>query len=338
MKKTATIQDVAKLAGVSKSTVSKYLNENQHVSAETRKRIGQAIKELGFKPNSLARGLAFKATGLIGLVISDFDNLFNMELIKSIDAEAEKFGYNIVLVCTRDDADSEMIMPEILAEKYKHLDGIILTNARENGIEISKIAENFEHLVLVHRHTPACSTDYAVVDGYVGGRLAAEYLIGLGHRKLAMISGPRTIYQFKERVRGFQDVLREHGLSEQGVVVDVGQHMIEGYRAAEKLVLEHSITAIFAGSDFLAYGVLDAARNYGWKIPDQISLIGFDNLFFSRLVQVPLTTIDARIEELGKLAVRRLVEKIQGHRPGVEQMVLRPSLVVRDSCKMLKHG
>lgn len=332
MKTNITIHDVAKFAGVSKTTVSKYLNNVPYVSLDAKKRIESAIQELGFKPNSLAQGLANKASGLIGLIISDFENTLNMELIKSIETEASKEGYSIVLISTNDNNYNEQRIPELLTQKYGHLDGVIVASAREGGVELSELTRTFEHVVLVHRHIPTDSIDYVVIDGYMGAKLAVEYLINLGHKRIALISGPTDILQFRERIRGFKETLAMHELLDQGAIIEVGQSLEEGYRGAERAVFEHAPTAIFTLSDILAFGVLDAAKNYGWNIPGDLSLIGFNNSFFCRLARVPLTTIDSRIRDIGKIGFQRLFEKMNGINKDVKQIVLQPSLIVHESC------
>lgn len=336
MKKKPTIQDVAMEAGVSKATVSKYLNNTPYVSFKTAKKIEAAIQKLEYQPSSLARSLVNKSTNLIGMVVSNFESMLNMELIKSVETAARELNYNIVLVSTNDNDENEHQLVELLQSKYQHLEGVILANVRKNGQALDRLHNTFEHVVLLHRHLPDSPVDYVVVNGYTGGRLAVEYLISLGHKRMAMICGPQTVYQFYERVRGFKDALKEHGLLEQAFVLETGQSITDGYRAAEKIVFEHnSPTAIFAGSDVLALGVLDAARHYSWDIPGDLSVIGFDNILFSKYARVPLTTVDARINELGKEAVYRLIQRIQGKAKKKSQVQLRPSLVVRESCKKL---
>jgi DNA-binding LacI/PurR family transcriptional regulator len=334
--KKSTIQDVANLAGVSKSTVSKYINNTPYVSIDAQRKIESAIQQLDFQPNSLARGLVNKSTGLIGLVISDFDNLINKDLIKAIEIEARKHGYNIVLVSTNDDDQTEKKISEILGSKFNQLEGVILATSRHDELEITKLKEKFEHIVLVHRHVPNEIVDYAIVDGYIGGRLATEYLIGLGHEKITMLNGIPSLFQYKERRRGFEDVLEKYGISDQGKVFEVQNSVEGGYHATEKILFEPGMpTAIFASTDMIALGVLDAARHYNIKIPEDLSVIGFDNIFFSRLARVPLTTIDGRIKELGTVAFNKLIQRIEGSVDEIEQIVLQPSLVVRESCKSI---
>jgi DNA-binding LacI/PurR family transcriptional regulator len=328
--KRPTITDVAKLANVSKATVSKYLNGIPYVSPITQKKIEQAIKELHFHPNSLARGLVNRSIKLIGLVISDFDIMINMELIKSVETEANIHGYNVVLASISSSELGQEKIPAILGNL--HLDGVILANAQMNDLQISKLQHSFKNIVMVHRYIETETTDYAIIDGYLGGRLAAEYLISLGHKHIAMINGPKSILQFVDRERGFKDALREYGMEDQGYIIETNQTLEDGYRAAEHIVyMLRQPTAIFASTDVLALGVLEAAKEYGWNIPGDLSLIGFDNFFFSKLTRVPLTTIDARVKELAQIAVRLITERIEGIRTEVKQVRLSPSLVVRES-------
>ncbi|MCU6795570.1 LacI family transcriptional regulator [Paenibacillus sp. WQ 127069] len=340
MKQKSTISDVAKLAGVSKSAVSKYLNNIPYVSDETRKRIEQAIKELDYYPNNFARALVHNSIKLIGLVISNIHIMINTELIKSIEEEANQLGYNIVLVTTNDNEANDERLLEILKDRFQHLDGLILANARENRLNLEALKQSFEHIVMVHRHVPTDFIDYVVVDNYTGGKLAAEYLVRLGHKQIGMIQGQEDIYPTRERARGFIEVLQKYELYNPEYIIEGGKTLEDGYRAAEKIMLSnHKPTAIFAISDVLAFGLLDAAREYGWKIPEEISLIGFDNLFFCKLARVPLTTIDSRIKELGTQAVQLLVQKIEGQiaKETLQQVMLAPSLVSRESCKEISH-
>lgn len=333
MNKQPTINDVAKLANVSKSTVSKYLNNIPYVSSTTRKKIEKAIKELDYYPSSVARGLVSKSINLIALVISDIELLNNFLLIKTIEREANKYGYDIVLVTTNDEERVEQNLNEILSERYKHVDGIILANARQNGVDLENLKQNFEHIVLVHRYIPNNVVDHVSIDNYLGGKLVAEYLIRMGHRQFAIISGPTEIYPYKDRTRGFTETLLEHDFNNNLTVIEEGQSLESAYQATEKLMTcPTPPTSIFATSDLLAFGVLDAAKDYGWNIPQEISLVGFDNVFFSRLARVPLTTIDGQFETLGKKAVELLIGRMNNKNKDIQHIFLQPSLIVRESC------
>jgi DNA-binding LacI/PurR family transcriptional regulator len=336
-KKSSTIQDVAELAGVSKATVSKYLNDTPYVSPASRKRIEQAIRQLDYHPSSVARGLVSNSIKLIGLVISDFELLINTDLIKSIEGEANKQGYDVVLVSTNDAEENEQNLNKILIHRFQHVDGLILANVRENSVDLSKLKKTFDHIVLVHRYVPNDLVDYVAVDNYTGGRLAGEYLIRMGHTRLGIISGPQNIYPYRERVRGFKKAIEVHNIETHLTVLEGGQNLEDGYQSTERLMTSPMPpTAIFATSDMIAFGVLDAARRYGWHIPGELSVIGFDNIYFSRLSRVPLTTIDAQVKKLGEQSVQLLLDKIQKKERCLQQILLQPSLIVRDSCSELE--
>lgn len=332
-KKVSTIQDVADFAQVSKGTVSKYLNGVSYVSAKTKERIGEAILALEFQPNSLARGLARRSSGLLGLVVADFENPMNLELVKAVETEAAKHGYNVVLASTNDDTRNENMLPETIYSHYGYLDGLILANARDKGIELEALKERFSHLMMVHRHIPSDWCDYVVINGYLGGRRVAEYLVELGHRRFAMISGPEAIYQFQQRVQGFRGALRDNGCHEGLILVEASQSIKAGYDAAMQVFDSGKrVTALFAVSDLLALGALEAARDRGIRVPEQISIVGFDNIVFSRLAYVPLTTMDARFRDLGSLAVSTLVRRIRGENDSsLSQVMLEPMLCIRTS-------
>ncbi|MES9794047.1 LacI family DNA-binding transcriptional regulator, partial [Priestia megaterium] len=311
-------------------------NNTPYVSPATKRKIENAIEELKYHPSSLARGLVSKSIKLIALVISDVELLINSNLIKSIENEANLHGFDIVLVNTNDEKHHEQNLNAILTERYQHVDGLILANVRENGVDLSELKKSFEHIVLVHRYIPNNLVDYAVVDNYIGGRLVAEYLLRMGHKKVAAISGPKEIYPYRDRIKGFKDVIQGYKEHIELEIIESGSNLEHGYQATEKLMTgTKPPTAIFATSDMLAFGVMDAAKDYGWKIPNELSIIGFDNIFFSRLARVPLTTIDAQLSSLGKKSVELLIQRMENKTQDLQQIMLHPTLVVRESCRDL---
>lgn len=336
MNKHSTINDVAKLANVSKATVSKYLNNTPYVSDLTRDQIEKAIQKLDYHPNSIARGLVNKSINLIALVISNFELLNNYRLVSIIENEAAKFGYDIVLVTTKDDRNIEQDLNKILSERFRHVDGLILANIRQDSADFENLVNSFEHIVMVHRYIPNDFVDYVTIDNYWGGKLVAEHLINLGHKQFAVISGSTKIMPYKERQKGFIDTLIRNDFTSSNFVVIEGNQTLEaGYNATTTLMKRKTPpTSIFATSDLLAFGVLDASKDNGDYVPEKVSLIGYDNIFFSRLAKVPLTTIDGRFEELGTKAVQILVNKIKNiHKDkSLQQIRLEPSLIIRESC------
>lgn len=333
MKKRSTIADVAKLAQVSKTTVSKYLNQVPYVSAASQKKIAAAIEELQFSPSGIARGLVSKKTGLLGLVIGDFLNPANTTLVKAMENKALEHGYNMVLFSTNDEIRKENVMSGVLGDKYRHVDGVLLANVRKDGVALQKLENSFEHIVLAHRYIPNCSADYVVIDSFMGGQLAANYLLKLGHKRIGIITGPQDIYSFEERYRGFKDILQKNDLYNEDYVIIGKQYLEDGYRGGELLLSKKEPpTAIFAASDLLALGVLETAYSYKMPVPEALSVVGFDDIFFSEYAKRPLTTINGRLEEIACKAVEILIDKINGCSTGESrQVVLQPSLIVRES-------
>lgn len=333
MKKKTTIADVAELAGVSKTTVSKYINQVPYVSDELQKKISQAIKTLHFSPSGIARGLVSQKTGLLGLVIGDFLNPTNTTLIKAIENKALEYGYNVVLFSTNDESKKEDATLDIFRDKFYHVDGVLLANVRKDGVALKKLESSFDNIVLVHRYSPNCTVDYVAVDNYMGGQLAANYLLKLGHKRMGIITGPQDIYPFEERYRGFADTLQKYNLYNKDYTVTEMRYLDGGYRGAELLMANREPpTAIYAASDMLALGVLEMAYHYKIIVPKELSVIGFDDIFFSAIAKHPLTTIDGCLAEIAYKAVELLVDKINGNRTGgSRQVVLQPSLIVRAS-------
>src|SRR5699024_6636407 len=223
MAKKATITDVARLANVSKSTVSKYLNNTPYVSEKTKEKIRKAIEELDYSPNTFARGLVNKSTKLIALVLSRIEMLNNYLLLTSIEEESNKYGFDIVFVTTRNDEQVEQSINKILSERYKHVDGIILANIRDNGINLEELKRKFENIVLVHRHIPNDIVDYVTIGDYLGGKIVADYVLRMGHKSFAAISGPSEILPYRERIKGFTETLIKNGFQDSYSIIEGGQ-------------------------------------------------------------------------------------------------------------------
>jgi LacI family transcriptional regulator len=326
------IYDVAKRAGVAISTVSKYLNNAPYVSEKAKKKIQAAIDELNYVPNSVARSLAKQQTGYLGLLIPEINNPFYMDLVQAIETEAAGQGYYLLLANTNGNAEQEL---KLARDMGSRVDGIIFSSITNDSSKINQLLEEGNKLLMVSRHLTDVSADYVVIDGFAGAKMAVDHLIRLGHRKIGHIGGSQSIVQFQLRYAGFQESLRLHGIPERADWVVFGEPTIQmGFRLAVNLMsMKDRPTALFVGNDNMAMGVLEACDIYGWDVPNDLALVGFDNNSFSRLALVPLTTVDSRIVELGQLAVQVMLEKIRGEDNGVpKKVILPPSLVVRRSC------
>ena len=328
-----TIDEVARRAGVSKTTVSKHINGVPYVSEQAAARIDEAIAALDFRVNPLARGLVTNRTGSLAVVIPSITNPFYPDLVAAIDGEASKRGYDLLLVSTGGDAAREAALVDDL--RRKRVDGILFASVRVDSAVLNGLVERGEKVVMVSRHVEGVAADFVVPDNHAGAVMATEHLIRLGHRAIGYLGGPEFVVAFRERLRGYREAMDRHGLPIDPRWVIVTETGIEsGFRGAMHLFhLDERPTALFVSSDAMALGVLEAAQASGWRIPEDLAIVGFDNITFSRVAAVPLTTIDGRTAELGRIAVQLLVDRIEGNGSGnIQQITLPPSLIVRRSC------
>jgi len=334
--KNPTIRDVAQQAGVGVSTVSKYLTGRPYVSKETAARIQAAIQQLDFQPNGLGRALATGRSKVIGVVIASLSNPFYLELVEAVDREASRAGFSIFLASTdRDPARERAVMTAMLD---KGVEGLVLAHVASTDSQLLHQAMRGKSFVLASRHFEHSSDDFVVIDGARGSRLAVDHLVGLGHRRIACLSGPVSVGQFRWRRDGFLEGLRAHGLEpDQDLLIEAhtGNWVDLGRDAADRLLAlppDRRPTAVHTTNDLLALGVLQRSRELGVRLPEELSVVGFDNVLFGGLALVPLTTIDSRIQEIGARATRIVLDRIDGRAGGEPtQVVLEPSLVVRES-------
>lgn len=325
-----TIKDVAREAGVDVSTVSRALNDNYGVNKETRKRVQAVAQRLNYRPNRVARGLVTGQTHTLGLIVSDIRNPFFAEVARGAQDAANRAGCDLIL-CNAD-LDPAVQLRYVRSLLGKRVDGILMNSvASFTTAEKEELAACGVPIVLLNRprQTRAFSTVHA--DNVQGGRLAGEYLRRLGHRRVAHLTGPKHHGNLTDRAQGFLKVFPDTMLMH-------GEHTFAGgYEMANKLfAMGSGVTAVFAASDAIAFGVIRAAIENGLRIPEDLSLIGFDNVELSGIIQPPLTTIHQPKYELGEAAVEILVKSAyRSKEPVVENRVLGVHLVERRSCRPL---
>lgn len=344
-KKVVTIHDVAKHAGVVPSTVSKYLNKTPYVSEKTQKKIQKSIDELKFEPNSLAQSFAKQETKYIGIIVPSITNAYYPDLVETIEVAAAEKGYHVILANTRGDseedntreAERELKLARQLGRN--RVDGLIFSSITNDSNQINELLDEGYQFIMASRHLEEVNTDYVVIDAFEGAKMAVDHLAQLGHKKIGHIGGSQTIHQFRDRYAGFQHSLNQNNLIECLDWVLFGAPTVQGgYRLGMQLITKpNRPTAVFVGNDTLALGLLEACDNYGLKVPDDLAIVAFDNISYSRLARVPLTTVDSRIGDIGRLAVEILVEKLQKAQSQTQtnfpsRIVLKPSLVIRRSC------
>ncbi len=325
----ATIKDVAARAGISYTTVSHVVNGTRPVSDQVRSKVEAAIAELGYVPSGVARSLRVRATGTLGLLLPNASNPYFAELARGIEDHAERNGYSVILCNSDDDIDKQLRYLRVLLER--RIDGLIVATVASDAAFAQALAALRVPLVLVDRSLEGVSADQLRVDHEQGAYLATRHLLELGHRRIVCIGGPASTQVVQLRAGGYRRALDEAGIEAQAVV-DCAFTSPAGHAAAQVLLAgEQQPTAIFAGNDMIALGVLRAAAERGLQVPQQLSVVGFDDIEVSRYLHPALTTVGQRIGQLGEQAAERLLARIR--KPGLvaEQRLIEPTLMLRES-------
>jgi len=318
----ATINDVARIARVSTTTVSRYLNKSIRLPGETTARIDRAIADLHYQPSVLAKRLLKGATEIIGLATPDIGNPFFAELAASVEARAASLGYSVILCSTGNRLEQELVYLERLASR--HADGLIfLTNHGDDGT-LRRAFEVRRNIVLLDEDIRGLDVPKVFVENERGGYMATQCLIKAGHRRIAHISGPPNLFSVRERVEGFRKALGEVGVTVSDDQIIFGRYdRAFGHEAAARLLKQpEPPTAIFAASDYLVMGILDALHELGLRAPQDLSLVGFDDMPFASLLDPPITTVRQPIRLMGEHGVNALIARIKGddHLATVERL------------------
>lgn len=332
--KKPTVKDVAALAGVSATTVSLVINgKGSSIPELTHDRVRRAIKELNYHSDFTARAMVTRKTNLIGVVIPDISNAFFAACVRHLQVALAGHGYDILLCNSEERAENDLHYIRLLAGR--NVDGLILTPSAEAltekyEAEVRKtLAEVGLPYLFLDRYYRG-DEPKVVVDNAESSYLAAKYLIECGHTKIGAVAGPSILNSSYNRMEGLKRALKEHGLALPDEYVVEGKYDIEtGVRGGEKLIAS-DVTAIFAFSDMQAFGVYESAKRAGKKIPEDISIVGFDDALYSSLLDTPLTTMRQPVKSLAEEACRivlNLVEK----KGEVEDVRLPAELIVRNS-------
>ncbi len=326
--KRANIQDVAKLAGVSPSTVSRALNSFPGISERTRQKVIEAAKKLNYKPNYRGQILTTRSTKNIGLLITDITNPFFPELVRGAEETASESSYTILLGNTSESVEKETNYLDFFSRGP--VDGVIISASRIPNEHIINLAEEGLPIVVINRILEHPKISYISTDMEKGGYLATKHLIELGHIRIAFINGPSHSEAAKRRFLGYKKALTEAKIEYDPDLASFNIPVAEsGYREAIKLLnTKNPPTSIFTYNDLMAFGVMKAVKDLGLKIPDDLSIVGFDDIFFSSFTDPPLTTIRQLKEELGKKAVELLLELMKGEKRGI---LLEPELIIRNT-------
>lgn len=326
-----TIYDVARLAGVSTATVSRALNGIGQIAPPTRAAIEAAVEQLGYRANTIARSLVTKSTQTIALLLPDITNPFYAALVSGVQECALSHDYTMLLCTTEGDAGREEQYLSLL--RAKQVDGALVDGLLLPPDRIARFVKDGFPIVCLDRDVESDSIPLVQVDNRLGGRLATEHLLGLGHSRVAHVTGARVLGISEERLAGYREALAAAGVAADPRLVVEGRFTEEsGYEAARSLLDRcPDVTAIFAANDLSALGVLSAIAESGRHVPGDISVAGFDDLRLSAFTSPPLTTIKQPAAEIGQLATELLIGLTRGKQAGKVRHLLEPTLVVRQS-------
>jgi LacI family transcriptional regulator len=327
---TITLEEIAQRAGVSRATASRALHGTYPVKAETKQRIAKLAKELDYQPNLAARSLRTERTCTIGIVVDDISSPFSPLIVHGIHDALRQNGYVSLIINTERQVETEIdAMHDLLG---RSIDGIILV---ESFLQRDRVMPDLagKPFVFVHRLFNSGVGNCVMVDEQYGTRLAVEHLIHLGHRKIAHITGPKGWDATNDRLTYFRETMTRAGLPLDEALIREGDWEIEGgYAAAQALLtVPERPTAIFAANDSIAVGTMYAIQEAGLRVPDDISVIGYDNLPSATIIRPKLSTVTMPCYDMGQTGAKLLIRQLANHALPDEQIKVRGELIIRDT-------
>jgi len=326
-----TLKMVAEKAGVSVNTASRAINNKPDINEKTKKRILEIAQELGYIRNSAAVALRTKKTRTIGVVIADNRNPFYAEVLNGMEIAAREKNYHIILANTQRDYKKEEEAINLLLAK--RVDGLLITPVQDRDDDIKKLIEANIPFVVVGRDFKNIEVDAVYNDEVKGGFLATDYLIKKGHKKIALVNGFLYKSPARSRLEGYKKALNKYRIPLDDLLISAGDiNMENGYERTRQMMEKNlDFTAIFAYNDMMAFGVMQAIKEKGLKMPQDIALVGYDDISFSSLISPTLTTIKLKKQELGVESVKLLFSRINGERKKIKKVMLDVELIIRET-------
>lgn len=330
-----TLEDIARMSGVSRSTVSRVINNDPNVNETTRLKVWEIIHTINFQPNLAARSLAAGRTQVLGLVIpmavtSIFADPYFPLLIQGISSACNSSGYSMMLWLAEPDYERRMA-GQILYSGL--IDGVIVaSNVMDDPVVEALVNGKKLPFIMVGRHPNDSSVSYVDVDNRMGAAQAVEHLIRLGKKRIATIRGPQTMVAGVDRFQGYLDAMAQAKMKVDPHLVEEGEFSQQGGFQAMQKLLPNQPDAVFAASDMIAVGAMMAIQEGGWKIPEDIALVGFDGIPSSAHTDPPLTTVRQPITRSGAIAAQLLIDMIENPSPTPRRMILSTELIIRKSC------
>ncbi|WP_394238695.1 LacI family DNA-binding transcriptional regulator [Niallia oryzisoli] len=329
------IADVAKLANVSTATVSRVLSNTGKVKKETSEKVLAAIKQLNYQPNILARQLRTLETKTILVVVPDISNPFFSKVLRGIEVVADENGYQVLLGDTINKPEHEIAFLDIL--RQKKADGMILLTARSDRKSLEQLTKEYP-VVLACEYIEGAAIPTVSIDNISSARKITEHLIQLQHERIATITGPLHVVLGRDRLKGFQQAMTQYSLPLDQCLIQEGDFTLESgcNQMLKLLALENPPTAVFAANDEMAMGAIKAIKSKGLKVPNDIAVVGFDDIKFASIFEPALTTISQPTFEIGEKAIELLISLINNKPIQKEQYILEDKLIIRESCGKFK--
>lgn len=329
-----TIADVARQAGVSPMTVSRVINNKGDVRASTRQRVLAVVEQLDYRPSSIARGLATRRTGALGLVVPDVANPFFADLVRGVEHGAYARGYNVFLCNSEEDPQRELEILHLLEEKQ--VEGLVLCSSRLDAQALHALVARQSKVVLVNRQLRNRAARSAMVDDERGGYLATRHLLETGRRAVGLLAGPDPSHSGRLRARGYRAALAEFQAPGAEAWTRPCRPDVEGGLNAARDLLgrQPQLDGLVCFNDLVAVGALQACAEMARAVPGDVAIVGYDDIALAALVTPSLTTCRVPRYELGRQAVRLLLEQLEGSAEPPEDVVLQPELIIRQSAPL----
>lgn len=329
------LKDIARVANVSEATVSLALNNSKLVKEETRNRIKNIARELGYSPNAMARGLARQKSGTIGLIVPDIESAYYGKLVRCIDQDVREAGYGLILAISNDKPEVEKkIISSFISQR---VEGIIITPINKVNKDLSYMKQLEKHnipFVFVTAHYPGVDAPCVMVDLEDGTYKLVKYLLSLGHRNITFLAGSQKVITTSYRVNGYKKAFKEEGLNvDETNFIKCDRLNYEEARevTAELLREKKNIDAIITINDMMALGVINTLKEDNIWIPEDVSVAGYDNTIFSTISSVPITTVHQDIEKMSWNSVNMLVNILKEGNVKTKSILIKPELVIRES-------
>ncbi len=330
-----TLREIANRAGVSIITVSRALNNRPDVSKATRERVAAIAAELNYVPNVHARALASGNSKTLGLIVADNANPYYARIIRGVEETAREHGYGVLLCNTDEQPKLELAAHQLLREKG--VDGVLITSVQSGVAPLQDLEQDGIPFVLLNRYVPEMETDCVLNDNFQGAYDVTSVLCRLGHKRIAHLTGSEKISSVRDRTAGYRKALEDHGaVFDPALVVRCDLKFESGDGCIRDLLAsaDPKVTAVFAYSDMLAISVLKAARELGLRVPEELALVGYDDVEFAAFIDPPLTTVAQQAYSIGRQGAEILLRKVtlpEEETWTTQHVVLKPELQLRSS-------